>query len=730
MLGNFQLPFLPDIVFDAKIETQLFGTYTQHIRYEPGSSVFERQRRKQEQWVRERFLGQGAYGTVYLERCDDGDDRKKLRAVKEIRKNLVAGKELEYIRELEAAIKFSHQKYRDYFVYSDGWFESDDSVYISMEYLREGDLQRHLIKPIPESEARQIAGQLLKGLKYMHENGFVHRDLKPGNIMVVTKGPDWFVKIADFGISKRRRPGVASFHTVIGTMDFMAPEVLGLGRYRSKSYSFPVDMWSLGAVIYRMLTNTIPFTLSDDLLQYISGAPCFPYQNLQDRSITEQGQQFIAALMSPDPGLRLSSTEAEKHSWMIEPLLLSTAANIDTGDTLMSEASAAWSSNSDQREDATIKQIEAKPTKILITHPKYRAPYIEECIDESEGRSEDHLPVDYPYVLDSRDAPLLPPRPPSPSTPVGMIPTLRLDIDDEQRPKSSSSPQRRPDEGDEDRLSPNPYTRPKSPYAAHINEKTDIYGLESPSAEFNLAESPTATLVNDPPEDLGDPMETEDYQDEDLSGYDTNEKPGPTHASMLPFDETRNHREALSNELDLARIKYWEQKVCEKGIREMACAYCQDKHAVFNSRIEVVYCGHWICHSCLVERFALALVSKDYKLQCCGTNIDLSLFRRILVDPAVNELWTTGYVREDNKPGPDDEFVMFLNNRSVFFDPWIASEVGFISGIEMHSKHIVQHKKKKSRSSSSSKVKRITSPYSPIPADPWVLNEKMQISEE
>jgi calcium/calmodulin-dependent protein kinase I len=65
-------------------------------------------------------------------------------------------------------------------VRSTGWFEQEHSIYIAMEYLELGDLQRYLAVPLPESDARQITSQVLEGLGFMHENGFVHRDIKPG----------------------------------------------------------------------------------------------------------------------------------------------------------------------------------------------------------------------------------------------------------------------------------------------------------------------------------------------------------------------------------------------------------------------------------------------------------------------------------------------------------------------------------------------------------------------
>lgn len=100
---------LSDLVRDSKIETEVLASCIQHIFFESGPSVRERHVRREERWVRQSFLGQGAYGTVYLEKCEHGREGK-LRAVKEIKKFVVQGQELDYVRELEAIVKFSHPK--------------------------------------------------------------------------------------------------------------------------------------------------------------------------------------------------------------------------------------------------------------------------------------------------------------------------------------------------------------------------------------------------------------------------------------------------------------------------------------------------------------------------------------------------------------------------------------------------------------------------------------------
>jgi hypothetical protein len=107
------LRVLSDLVHDSRLETEIFTNYIKHVFYVSGWSARERHVRKEERWVRDQFLGQGAYGVVYRERCDQDENNIKLRAVKQIRKFAVPGKELDYTRELEAIIKFSNPRVRN-----------------------------------------------------------------------------------------------------------------------------------------------------------------------------------------------------------------------------------------------------------------------------------------------------------------------------------------------------------------------------------------------------------------------------------------------------------------------------------------------------------------------------------------------------------------------------------------------------------------------------------------
>lgn len=136
---------------------------------------------------------------------------------------------------------------------------------------------------------------------------------------MVTAGPEWFVKIADFGISKRRQPGVTTVRTKqIGTHGFTAPELLNFkSENTASSYTHSVDMWSLGAMAYLMLTNTVPFENLGDLYEYAYKSSSFPSNSLEKHHVSEEGREFIMQLMSSKSGDRPTAPTAKSHGWLL-----------------------------------------------------------------------------------------------------------------------------------------------------------------------------------------------------------------------------------------------------------------------------------------------------------------------------------------------------------------------------------------------------------------------------
>lgn len=132
-------------------------------------------------WQRQRSIGQGGFGTVWLEARQD--EPNKTRAVKEVKKPTQTvtrvNHKFDYRRELLAWVKLSEPKFQKRFVELHGWFQDKTFIYYAMEYFFLGDLDQHLDNGIHQAAASQITSQILAGLAIMHKNSVTHRDLKP-----------------------------------------------------------------------------------------------------------------------------------------------------------------------------------------------------------------------------------------------------------------------------------------------------------------------------------------------------------------------------------------------------------------------------------------------------------------------------------------------------------------------------------------------------------------------
>ena len=182
------------------------------------------------------------------------------------------------------------------------FIEVDGRSYLIMEYV-DGSALDELLQsngPLPEQRCIDICIQMLKGLSEAHQHHILHRDLKPGNIMVNKKG---FVKIMDFGIAHiSSATRITAQNKVIGTAEYIAPEI-----YLGKEPTKVSDLYSIGIILYEMLSGDVLFKAESEaslIYQVVNSKPKIKLLGVSPDLIS-----IIKKLTDKNPSKRYRSTE-------------------------------------------------------------------------------------------------------------------------------------------------------------------------------------------------------------------------------------------------------------------------------------------------------------------------------------------------------------------------------------------------------------------------------------
>jgi eukaryotic-like serine/threonine-protein kinase len=256
-------------------------------------------------------IGQGGMGAVYrVEHLRMG----KIAAMKVLLQELASDRELikRFRREAEAVSRLTHPNSVQTFDFG----QMGDALYLVMEYLRGENLSTILKRdgPVTFQRAAPIIIQVCNSLAEAHELGIVHRDLKPENIMVSrTKDGADFVKVLDFGLAKMREDtealnDITQRGCLIGTPYYMSPE-----QVRSEDPDPRSDVYSLGAVLYRMLAGVEPFSGTSPMVvltKHLTDEPVPPRQRRPDLDIDPGAEAIVLRAMAKRREDRYQSIDA------------------------------------------------------------------------------------------------------------------------------------------------------------------------------------------------------------------------------------------------------------------------------------------------------------------------------------------------------------------------------------------------------------------------------------
>jgi serine/threonine-protein kinase len=198
-------------------------------------------------------------------------------------------------REARAAAGLNHQNIVA--IYDRG--EADGSYYIAMEYL-DGETLKDVIEregALAPRRAIDISLQVLAALHFAHRREVIHRDVKPHNIMVLRDGR---VKVMDFGIARAGASDMTEAGSIVGTAQYLSPE-----QARGQAVGPPSDLYSMGCVLYEMLTGRVPFTGDSAVaiaMKHVQEPPVPPRRI--DPSIPPELEQVVMHAMAKDPARR------------------------------------------------------------------------------------------------------------------------------------------------------------------------------------------------------------------------------------------------------------------------------------------------------------------------------------------------------------------------------------------------------------------------------------------
>ncbi|NWH33076.1 KS6A3 kinase, partial [Chloropsis hardwickii] len=200
-------------------------------------------------------------------------------------------------------------------VYDDGKY-----VYVVTELMKGGELLDKILRQkfFSEREASAVLFTITKTVEYLHAQGVVHRDLKPSNILYVDEsGNPESIRICDFGFAKQLRAENGLLMTPCYTANFVAPEVL-----KRQGYDAACDIWSLGVLLYTMLTGYTPFANGPDdtpeeILARI-GCGKFSLSGGYWNSVSDTAKaDLVSKMLHVDPHQRLTAAQVLSHPWIV-----------------------------------------------------------------------------------------------------------------------------------------------------------------------------------------------------------------------------------------------------------------------------------------------------------------------------------------------------------------------------------------------------------------------------
>ncbi|ETW47985.1 AGC/AKT protein kinase [Plasmodium falciparum MaliPS096_E11] len=265
------------------------------------SLSYERKKRiRPESFNYLKVIGEGSYGKVMLVKHVQN---KKLYAMKILRKeNILSRNQLEHTKVERNVLKCVSHPFIVKMYYA---FQTKQKLYFILEYCPGGELFFHLskLREFSEETAKFYSSEIILALEYLHDLNIIYRDLKPENVLLDELG---HIRLTDFGLSKEGITETNLTKSLCGTPEYLAPEII-----EQKGHGKAVDWWSLGIMLYEMLTGELPFNNTNRNVLFES----IKYQKLNyPKNLSPKAVDLLTKLFEKNPKKRLGSggTDAQE----------------------------------------------------------------------------------------------------------------------------------------------------------------------------------------------------------------------------------------------------------------------------------------------------------------------------------------------------------------------------------------------------------------------------------
>lgn len=239
------------------------------------------------------LLGEGSQGVV---RLVQHTRTNVMYALKRIKKD--AGI---LPREVSEEVEILQSNYHPFMLFLVKTFDTPKCLYILTEYLVGGELldAMHELSPFSRKHAQFYGGSLVLVLDALADQNIIHRDLKPENVMLDSQG---YIKLIDMGVSKRLAPEQSRTYTTVGTLYYMAPEII-----TGRGYGIAADLWSLGVMLYEFVVGALPFANGVDNYNEVCQAVLHSRLTFPTHFSDQLCQHLIMGLLDRNPRKRLGA---------------------------------------------------------------------------------------------------------------------------------------------------------------------------------------------------------------------------------------------------------------------------------------------------------------------------------------------------------------------------------------------------------------------------------------